>query len=137
MAAAASVAAAAAASVTSSRHGSQDADDEDNPGLGDRQSGDDPDADAEQMIVDRLPYQARVRQLYASQPTTTAIALLIFINFVISAVDKQINPLPGSTSEVAINGFELFFALIIVEGVGAALPGVGNAFVLLGLLMGI
>jgi hypothetical protein len=73
---------------------------------------DDDDDHHEELFVDSLPLQAQVRGLYRSQPMTIAIALLIFVNFIVSAIEKQLNPVDGSPGAAAMYGLEFFFAAV-------------------------
>ncbi|KAG8466212.1 hypothetical protein KFE25_001968 [Diacronema lutheri] len=158
-----------------------------------------------EVIPEVLPFQTRVRYAYNTAQVQMAIAAFIFTNFVISAVEAQMRPTPGSSALAAIRGLEIFFAVVfgvellwniyahwfiffwhsawnvfdcaivtitfvslsevplpgvsvlrlfrafrvfrlfkrvdslkvIIDGVAASMPGVANAFMILGILMGI
>lgn len=72
----------------------------------------DDDVKMAEQIRDMLPYQAEVRRLYNEDASTIGVAILILINFIISAVEKQINPEEGTRAHAVIAGFEIFFAAV-------------------------
>mmetsp|Transcript_145797 Transcript_145797/g.254550 ORF Transcript_145797/g.254550 Transcript_145797/m.254550 type:complete len:449 (-) Transcript_145797:1288-2634(-) len=152
-----------------------------------------------------LPYQQKVFEVYSSTVVQMVVAAMIFANFIVSALNKQILPMPDSPEDMVFYIFEWFFMVVftfelfvnvygswfvkfwksgwnwfdfvivavsaislfwpempgvtvlrlfrafrvfrlfkrvpslrkIVEGVIVSLPGVGNAFIILGLIMAI
>ena len=65
-----------------------------------------------EVIPEVLPFQTRVRYAYNTAQVQMAIAAFIFTNFVISAVEAQMRPTPGSSALAAIRGLEIFFAVV-------------------------
>jgi hypothetical protein len=63
-------------------------------------------------IPESLPYQARLRALYTSSQVQMGVAALIFINFIIAAVEKQILPEPATQAARTLDGFEVLFAVL-------------------------
>jgi len=56
-----------------------------------------------------LPYQKEVKDFYLLRSIQIAVALLIFMNFVTAAIQKQLLPEEGSTLAGTFNVFELFY----------------------------
>jgi len=56
-----------------------------------------------------LPYQEEVKKFYLLRSVQIAVALLIFMNFVTAAIQKQLLPEEGSTLAGTFNVFELFY----------------------------
>lgn len=68
--------------------------------------------DEEEFVVESLPYQTSLRRLYSSSRVQMLVAACIFVNFIISAIEKQVLPEQGSSAEAAFAGLELAAAII-------------------------
>ena len=64
----------------------------------------------------KLPYQQKVEKVYTSFSVQIGVAALIFGNFLVSALEKQLLPTPDSTAQTVFTIFEwIFCVLFLIE----------------------
>jgi hypothetical protein len=66
---------------------------------------------AESTLRETLWHQKAVRETYENDTVQIIVAVLIGVNFIISAINAQVLPEEGTPTEGVFKGFEIFFAV--------------------------